>query len=477
MTTDELFGLLEPHAYAFKSTMDIIREIFEGDIAAFGRMEPKEIEEKINENLNKYYKKQFEEGKLEPIVRDFIYSHGNALSKKNMELLDNIIIESDYELKFEDMQKLLEIKELMVYVNNTKDDKSTLSVNIKEFQEDQEILQDIKEIKTEKYEGEDIDKLYLSDIGQIPLLTEEEERYYMKKYKEEDDEEAYERLVNSNLRLVVAIAKKYLGRGLSLLDMVQEGNIGLIKSIQKFDISRNGRVSTYATWWIRQAITRAIADQAKTIRIPVHLIEIQNKVKRESDSFLKLNGREPNAEELQQLTGLTKNQIKDAITYGDIRPISFDQPAKADDPDATIGDFLTSDSIDLPEDVIEKQSAHDTWELLLKMLREDNLVPQRKRMEQVIRLRFGIELYNEETYELIKQAGFPVKDFYTLNETGKIFGVTRERIRQIESQGVNRHLKRYIRKYKDSLFPDEHINAYVKKKYKPRQYNIEKNEE
>ena len=291
----------------------------------------------------------------------------------------------------------------------------------------------------------------------------------MNKYKEDDDEDAKEKLICCNLRLCVSVAKKYMNRGLSLLDMIQEGNIGLIKSIERFDHKREGRISTYATWWIRQAITRAIADQSRTIRIPVHLVEIYNRMKRVSGTFTQVNGREPTIEELMELTGYREDQIKDAKKYLESDPVPFDKPVRDDDPDATFGDFLTSEDMETPEEKAVRESKKDTLEMLLRVLREDPNAPHPERLEQVVRLRMGIELYNDETYRLIKAAGLPVRDQYTLEEVGKVFGVTRERIRQIEAQAINKYLKRYIKRHKESIFPDEKFNSGSKKTYIRRQ--------
>ena len=479
MNTEELFELVEPHTYAFKSSMDIIREIFEGDIAKFGRMTPEETEKKVNKNLSIYFRKQFEDGKLPDIIKEYIVSHSNALTKKNMNFLDEVVGKTNYEVQYDDLAKLTENKEFMAYVNSVNDEElddveqTTLVAKMKGFQELQEIEKEIEEESNisgyEDYQGTDPVKQYLKDISQWRLLTPEEETYYMEKYKLEDDEDAKNELICSNLRLCVSIAKKYMNRGLSLLDLIQEGNLGLIKAIEKFDISKKFRISTYATWWIRQAVTRAIADQSKTIRIPVHVSEAYNKIRKVSILFSQTNGREPTTEELMELTNLTAEKIKEAKKALENEPVPFDKPVRDDDPDATLGDFLTSEDIDIPEEVAVKKSNHDTMDMLLKMLGEDKTVNSAQRMEQVLRLRMGIELYNDTTYQLIKSKGLPIQNFYTLEQTGKVFGVTRERIRQVEAKGI-RNIKKYIKRDKNSLFPDEEFNSYIKQKHHSRKY-------
>ena len=477
MNTEELFELVEPHTYAFKSTMDIIREIFEGDIAKFGRMTPEEAKEKVNKNLSIYFRKQFEDGKLPVIIKEYIISHSNALTKKNMSFLDEVVEKTNYEVQYDDLAKLTENKEFMAYVNSVNDEElddveqTTLVAKMKGFQELQEIEKEIEEESNisgyEDYQGTDPVKQYLKDISQWRLLTPEEETYYMEKYKLEDDEDAKNELICSNLRLCVSIAKKYMNRGLSLLDLIQEGNMGLIKAIEKFDISKKFRISTYATWWVRQAVTRAIADQSKTIRIPIHVSETYNKIRKVSIIFSQKNGREPTIEELMELTNLSKDAIKEAIKALESEPVPFDKPVRDDDPDATLGDFLVSEDIDTPEEAAVKKSNHDTWEMLIKMVGEDPKEQGRERMEQVLRLRFGIEYYNDKTYQLIKSNELPLKDFYTLGQVGKIFRVTRERIRQVEAKGI-RNMTKYIKRDKNSLFPDEEFNSYIKQKHHSR---------
>ena len=488
MTTEELFEFIEPYMFAFKSTSDVIKEVFEDNIKSFEQLSPENVKKKIFGNLSKYLRKQFEDGKISNIVTDYISANGNALTKKSMEFLEEVIDISYYEIQYEDIEKLAEIKELMVYVNLTKDEdkedkldeETSLVGKIRGFQETQEILADVdKEIDAaknsndDKYNDIDPVKQYLKDISQWKLLSPEEERYYAFKLREEKDDEAKEQLICSNLRLCVSVAKKYINKGLSLPDLIQEGNMGLIKAVDKFNPIKGYKLSTYATWWIRQSVTRAIADQARTIRIPVHVVERYNRIRKVSGTFTQINGREPTMQELMELTGYDEERIKEAVKSLESEPLSLDTPARLDEPDeTTLGDFIVSENIETPEQKAMTDSMHDTLEMLLKTLREKKGF----RMEQVIRLRFGFELFNEETLALIKSADLPLRDQYTLAETGKIFGVTRERIRQIEYDAVQKHIPKYIKQNKDSIFPEEKFHQYVKKIYKSRKL-YDENEE
>ena len=268
-------------------------------------------------------------------------------------------------------------------------------------------------------------RMYLKEIGRISLLTGDEELELSERVTK-GDQEAKNRLAEANLRLVVSIAKRYVGRKLSFLDLIQEGNMGLMKAVEKFDSTKGFKFSTYATWWIRQAITRAIADQAKTIRIPVHMVETINKLKRHQRQLtLELN-REPTIEELAEKIELTPDKVREIIKI-DIDPISLEKPTREDE-DSTVADFIKDESTLSPEDYAINE--------VLKDIIADALNTLTDREKQVLKLRFGLEDGTNRTLE----------------EVGNIFGVTRERIRQIEAKAL-RKLKHPSRskKLKDFL--------------------------
>ena len=254
-------------------------------------------------------------------------------------------------------------------------------------------------------------KVYLKDIGMFPLLTPDEEVNLAIRISE-GDSKAKKRLSEANLRLVVSIAKRYLGRGMQFLDLIQEGNLGLIKAVEKFDYTKGFKFSTYATWWIRQAITRAIADQARTIRIPVHMVETINKVKKVSSQLLHTNGHEPTAEEISAEIDMPVDKVRE-IMRASQEPVSLETPI-GEEEDSHLGDFIPDDDAPAPADA----ASHI---LLKEQLSEvlDTLTP---REEKVLRLRFGLE------------DGRP----RTLEEVGKEFNVTRERIRQIEAKALRK---------------------------------------
>ena len=254
-------------------------------------------------------------------------------------------------------------------------------------------------------------KIYLKEIGNYPLLSMDEEVELAKKIAE-GDQYATDRLTESNLRLVVSIAKKYVGRGLSFLDLIQEGNLGLIKAVDKFDYSKGYKFSTYATWWIRQAITRSIADQSRTIRIPVHMSEVINKAYRISRSLLQELGREPTEEEIAKEMNLPVEKVREIMKIS-ADPISLDTPIGEED-DSHLGDFIKDDTIMGPEDAAAYTMLQDQIQKLLTTLSE--------REQRVLILRFG--LLDGRTR--------------TLEEVGKEFNVTRERIRQIEAKALRK---------------------------------------
>ncbi|AST92604.1 RNA polymerase sigma factor RpoD [Sutcliffiella cohnii] len=254
-------------------------------------------------------------------------------------------------------------------------------------------------------------RMYLKEIGRVDLLSAEEEIELANRI-EQGDEEAKRRLAEANLRLVVSIAKRYVGRGMLFLDLIQEGNMGLIKAVEKFDYRKGFKFSTYATWWIRQAITRAIADQARTIRIPVHMVETINKLIRVQRQLLQDLGREPTPEEIGEDMDLTPDKVREILKIAQ-EPVSLETPIGEED-DSHLGDFIEDQDATSPSD-------HAAYELLKEQL-EDVLDTLTDREENVLRLRFGLDDGRTRTLE----------------EVGKVFGVTRERIRQIEAKALRK---------------------------------------
>ena len=290
-----------------------------------------------------------------------------------------------------------------------------------DFEEEPDV-EDLKEVENLKldeitdtsYEGINVDdpvRMYLREIGRIPLLTYEQELDLAKRILE-DDEEAKQKLAESNLRLVVSIAKKYVGRGMLFLDLIQEGNMGLIKAVEKFDYTKGFKFSTYATWWIRQAITRAIADQARTIRIPVHMVETINKLIRTSRHLLQQLGREPSVEEIAEEMEIPVEKVMEIQKIAQ-DPVSLETPIGEED-DSHFGDFIQDDDSPAPHD-----SAAYT---LLKEQLEEVMNTLTPREAKVLKLRFGLEDGKARTLE----------------EVGRQFQVTRERIRQIEAKALRK---------------------------------------
>ena len=295
-----------------------------------------------------------------------------------------------------------------------------------ELDEEEEI--DMEHLDLSVPEGvslEDPVRMYLKEIGKIPLLGMEDEVELAKKM-ELGDPEARKRLAESNLRLVVSIAKRYVGRGMLFLDLIQEGNLGLIKAVEKFDYTKGYKFSTYATWWIRQAITRAIADQARTIRIPVHMVETINRLVRTSRQLLQELGREPTTEEIAARLDLPVERVSEIMKMSQ-EPVSLETPI-GEEEDSHLGDFIQDDNVLVPQDAAAFTLLHEQLMEVLLTLTE--------REQKVLRLRFGLD------------DGRP----RTLEEVGKQFNVTRERIRQIEAKALRklRHPSR-SKKLKDYL--------------------------
>lgn len=291
--------------------------------------------------------------------------------------------------------------------------------------EDDEDLEKIDLSIPEGVSVEDPVRMYLKEIGKVPLLSAEEE-IELAQRMEDGDEVAKKRLAEANLRLVVSIAKRYVGRGMLFLDLIQEGNLGLIKAVEKFDYRKGYKFSTYATWWIRQAITRAIADQARTIRIPVHMVETINKLVRVSRQLLQELGREPSPEEIAAEMHIPVERVREILKISQ-EPVSLETPI-GEEEDSHLGDFIQDDNVPVPSDAA-------AFSLLKEQLSEV-LVTLTEREQKVLRLRFGLDDGRARTLE----------------EVGKEFKVTRERIRQIEAKALRklRHPSR-SRKLKDYL--------------------------
>ena len=283
--------------------------------------------------------------------------------------------------------------------------------------EDEVIDVDVESIDLSVPEGvsiEDPVRMYLKEIGKVPLLTAEQEIELAKQMEKggEEGKHAQQALAEANLRLVVSIAKRYVGRGMLFLDLIQEGNLGLIKAVEKYDYRKGFKFSTYATWWIRQAITRAIADQARTIRIPVHMVETINKLIRVSRQLLQELGREPTPEEIAEEMGMTTERVREILKISQ-EPVSLETPI-GEEEDSHLGDFIQDDNVPVPADAA-------AFTLLREQLAEVlNTLSDRE--QKVLRLRFGLDDGRARTLE----------------EVGKEFNVTRERIRQIEAKAIRR---------------------------------------
>ena len=341
-----------------------------------------------------------------------------AIAKKKKNVLDYQEIMTyfqDTDFEADRMEKVFEILEL-----------KKVDVRMNDVHDEDEI--DIEKIDLSVPDGIGLDdpvRMYLKEIGKVPLLSADEEIEYAKRM-EEGDEEAKKRLAEANLRLVVSIAKRYVGRGMQFLDLIQEGNLGLIKAVEKYDYRKGFKFSTYATWWIRQAITRAIADQARTIRIPVHMVETINKLVRVQRQLLQELGREPSPEEIAENMDIPVERVREIQKISQ-EPVSLETPI-GEEEDSHLGDFIQDDNVPVPA-----EAAAST---LLKEQLVEVLGTLTEREQKVLRLRFGMDDGRARTLE----------------EVGKEFNVTRERIRQIEAKALRklRHPSR-SRKLRDYL--------------------------
>lgn len=351
------------------------------------------------------------------------------IAKKKKNVLEHQEIREYFasmSLEEEHFDKIFEYFEIMnvdvlKIVDNDETDEEVIIV-----EEEEEV--DVEKIDLTVPDGisiEDPVRMYLKEIGKVPLLTAEEEIDLAKKL-EMGDIEAKKRLAEANLRLVVSIAKRYVGRGMQFLDLIQEGNLGLIKAVEKFDYRKGFKFSTYATWWIRQAITRAIADQARTIRIPVHMVETINKLIRVSRQLLQELGREPHPEEIAAEMGMTEERVREILKISQ-EPVSLETPI-GEEEDSHLGDFIQDENVPVPADAAAFTLLREQLVEVLGTLTE--------REQKVLRLRFGLDDGRARTLE----------------EVGKEFNVTRERIRQIEAKALRklRHPSR-SRKLKDYL--------------------------
>ena len=358
------------------------------------------------------------------------------LAKKKKNVLENREVKDyfhDTPLNDQQMEKVYQYLEahgidVLRISENDADVDSLLLLGDDDINLDDEEEVDMENLDLSVPEGisiEDPVRMYLKEIGKVPLLSAEEE-IDLAQRMEQGDESAKKRLAEANLRLVVSIAKRYVGRGMLFLDLIQEGNLGLIKAVEKFDYRKGYKFSTYATWWIRQAITRAIADQARTIRIPVHMVETINKLIRVSRQLLQELGREPTPEEIAEEMHMSVERVREILKISQ-EPVSLETPI-GEEEDSHLGDFIQDDNVPVPAD-----AAAFT---MLKEQLEDVLSTLTDREQKVLRLRFGLDDGRARTLE----------------EVGKEFNVTRERIRQIEAKALRklRHPSR-SRKLKDYL--------------------------
>ncbi len=398
----------------------------------------KEIEIDIDNEIDNEIVGENEEGsqeqdeKLNEIIQERLKTLlGKAKKKKNvLESQEITLFFADMDIQDDQMDKITDYLEQngVDILKITEDDDEEPDEEIILSEEDEVDVENIDLSVPDGVSIEDPVRMYLKEIGKVPLLTAEEEIELAQKMEKggEEGEEAKKRLAEANLRLVVSIAKRYVGRGMLFLDLIQEGNLGLIKAVEKFDYKKGYKFSTYATWWIRQAITRAIADQARTIRIPVHMVETINKLIRVSRQLLQELGREATAEEIAEEMNLPVERVREILKISQ-EPVSLETPI-GEEEDSHLGDFIQDDNVPVPADAA-------AFTLLKEQLVEV-LGTLTDREQKVLRLRFGLDDGRARTLE----------------EVGKEFNVTRERIRQIEAKALRklRHPSR-SRKLKDYL--------------------------
>ena len=352
-----------------------------------------------------------DEEKLQELIEKGKKS-GKLTSKELMEVLDNMNLDTEQFDKFYDQLEVLGIDLAGEDILPPIDDNALPELDELSELEDvgREDMLDT-DVMAESFSTDDPVRMYLKEIGKVPLLTPEDERMLAQRMAE-GDESAKKRMAEANLRLVVSIAKRYVGRGMLFLDLIQEGNLGLIKAVEKFDYTKGYKFSTYATWWIRQAITRSIADQARTIRIPVHMVETINKVIRVSRQLLQELGHDPSAEEIAEEMNFPVDKVRDILKIAQ-EPVSLETPI-GEEEDSHLGDFI-------PDEDASEPSAAASFTLLKEQLMSV-LATLTPREEKVLRLRFGLEDGRTRTLE----------------EVGKEFNVTRERIRQIEAKALRK---------------------------------------
>ena len=385
------------------------------------------VENEIKETLNESHNEGSETKKEKTLDVQSLIEKGKkgALSESD---LDEMLEECDYDMdKFEKLYETLEDHEIPLPGDISTSEIIEIESEVESFGAGENMERLLEQ------EGLSIDdpvRMYLKEIGRVPLLSADRERELAEIMTTSDDEDLRERakneLVEANLRLVVSIAKRYVGKGMFFLDLIQEGNLGLMKAVDKFDYSKGYKFSTYATWWIRQAITRAIADQARTIRIPVHMVETIHKVSRYTRQMLQELGREATADELGEKMGMSPEKVREIMKIAQ-DPVSLETPI-GEEEDSHLGDFIPDDDTPAPADAASAT--------ILREVIERELHTLTPREEHVIKLRFG--LYDGRTR--------------TLEEVGKEFDITRERIRQIEAKALRklrhpsraRHLKGFL---------------------------------
>ena len=376
-------------------------------------------------------KEEFSEEKKQSLIKELIDKGKTSKNKLTYTTIADVLESADLDKnQMDDIYDMLMSKGIEI-ISETEPDDFDIILDEEDLTEDPDaIIEEANEIDLEANmpKGVAVDdpvRMYLKEIGKVPLLTADEE-IELAKRMEKGDEEAKKRLCEANLRLVVSIAKRYVGRGMLFLDLIQEGNLGLIKAVDKFDYTKGYKFSTYATWWIRQAITRSIADQARTIRIPVHMVETINKLIRVSRQLLQTYGREPTPEEIAQEMVLSVDKVREIQKIAQ-EPVSLETPI-GEEEDSHLGDFIPDEDVPAPAEAAAFSMLKEQLVEVLDTLTE--------REQKVLKLRFGLEDGRARTLE----------------EVGKEFEVTRERIRQIEAKALRklRHPSR-SKKLKDYL--------------------------